>query len=76
MKMIWEANDIECGRFVCKPTHQFSDRKSILERQFEPDGWTSKWTHKIGWLAAGNPLDKTDYKLPPDEQENSRISTN
>lgn len=72
MKFIWEAKDISCGRIVCKPTHQFSDRKNAVERGFKPDGWTSKWTFKIGWLAGGNPAQEDYYELPREEREGKR----
>jgi len=54
MKFTWQPDDISSGRIVCRPEHQFSDRKNIIERGFKPDGWTAKWTYKIGWLAGGN----------------------
>lgn len=47
MKFTWEPSDIECGRIVCKP--------HTGDEQFKPNGWTAKWTYKLGWLAAGNP---------------------
>ena len=55
MKYTWQPEDIMCGRIVCRPEHEFSDRKSIIERQFKPSSWTANWTYKIGWLAGGNP---------------------
>jgi hypothetical protein len=63
MKFTWEAKDMVCGRIICKPTHQFSDRKRPSEQGFKPCGWTAKHTYKLGWLAGGNPLQKEDYKL-------------
>ena len=41
MKFIWEEKDIICGRIVCKPTDD--------GKRFEADGWTAKWTMKIGF---------------------------
>ena len=61
MKFVWEPKDIVCGRIVCKGTHQFSERKNPVERGFKPDGWTAKWTFKIGWLAGGNAQVEPDY---------------
>ena len=40
MKFHWETKDVVCGRIVCKPN---------TEPAFEPNGWTAKWTYKIGW---------------------------
>ena len=51
MKFTWEPKDIVSGRIVCKPKAD--------DGTFKPDGWTAKWTYKIGWLAAGNP--EKDY---------------
>ncbi len=41
MQYIWEEKDIICGRIACKPT---ADGKP-----FKADGWTAKWTLKIGF---------------------------
>lgn len=46
MKTIWEPSDIVCGRIVCKPLQKG-------ERVFEPNGWTAKWTFKIGFVGGG-----------------------
>lgn len=58
MKIIWTADDIICGRIICKAEHEFSNRKNILERQFKPNGWTSKWTYKIGYSFGGKEKEK------------------
>lgn len=58
MKFTWQPEDIICGRIVCKAEHATSNRKNRLERIFEPDGWTAKWTHKIGYSFSGKEGDK------------------
>ena len=50
MKYIWEEHDIIAGRIVCKPNP--NEAKRLLERTFTPDGWTAKWTQKIGFNPA------------------------
>jgi hypothetical protein len=50
MKFTWESSDIIAGRIVCKPNPNTA--KKVLERSFTPDGWTAKWTHKIGYNPA------------------------
>lgn len=46
MKYKWTEDDVICGRIVCKP---------IATSNGSEDGWSAKWTHKIGFLAGGNP---------------------
>lgn len=41
MKFVWSEKDIICGRIVCK-----AETKDSL---WKPDGWTAKWTFKIGF---------------------------
>jgi hypothetical protein len=41
-----------CGRIVGKPE---------TENAPDQNGWSAKWTYKIGWLASGNPTVATDY---------------
>jgi hypothetical protein len=50
MKFTWEEHDIIAGRTVCKPSA--NSTKKLLERTFTPDGWTAKWTQKIGYNPA------------------------
>ena len=50
MKYIWEEKDIIAGRIVCKPNPNTATK--VLERSFTPDGWTAKWTFKIGYNPA------------------------
>lgn len=52
MKFTWEEHDIIAGRIVCKPSA--NAKKKLLERSFTPDGWSAKWTHKIGFNPALN----------------------
>lgn len=42
MKYKWEEKDIIAGRIVCKP----------CDEKFQANGWSAKWTMKIGWLAS------------------------
>ena len=48
MRYIWEEKDIIAGRIVCKP----NTATKTLDRSFNPDGWTAKWTFKIGYNPA------------------------
>lgn len=45
-KTHWEAEDIRAGMIVCR-AHRGKEK-------WKPDGWTAKWTHKIGFV----PCDK------------------
>ncbi len=42
-KHIWAPEDVEVGMIVC--------RAHRGPRKWAPEGWTAKWTHKIGWVS-------------------------
>lgn len=44
MKFHWETKDVIPGRIVCKPR-----RHRKMKAMYEPDGWSAKWTCKIGF---------------------------
>ena len=45
MKYHWEEKDVVCGRIICKPLAKG-------QTVFKADGWTAKWTLKIGYNPA------------------------
>jgi len=47
MEYIWTEKDVICGRIVCKVPHD----------NFKVDGWTAKWTFKIGFDATKKPAE-------------------
>ena len=57
MKYVWEEKDIIGGRFVCKP-HEVPTKG---KKEWEPDGWTAKWTFKIGYTV--NPSGMTTISV-------------
>ena len=51
----WTVDDIVCGRIVCKTKNA---------SPFIADGWTAKWTFKIGWNPSDSNLTKGESYDP------------
>jgi hypothetical protein len=58
-KRIWAPEDVKAGMIVCR-AHRGRDK-------WKPDGWTAKWTHKIGFVPG-------DGKMTKDPLTNSYVS--
>jgi hypothetical protein len=42
-KYVWSPEDVQSGMIVCR-AHRGRGK-------WKPDGWTAKWTHKIGFVS-------------------------
>lgn len=49
-RFIWKAEDVEVGMIVCR-AHRGDD-------PWQAEGWTAKWTHKLGFVVGDGKVTK------------------